>query len=1128
MEGSVQCEGLSFLLAYEDSELICRESRTLMRVPVIAGQGSCLEDCWARFVPRQGLELRPRLRGGGCCQSLPVPNSSAFHDLRDLHAAKKVSIVQNQHLAQEIAEEARDLAYRGLTAGLRLTQLDDLPQVSISSPLPVAEALFEALQEEGLWAVESDFLLRQMVARLARRFYVDHLFAESAHFIETVRERLREPIKQIKKRAKASQWYDSGVIAEISALQLFISSVHDTPRVWQQVRQPKPVIGRALVFPKPPEEALPSLEQVRTVLNHSMETQLLIDDLYFQAIPQNLSALLGISCLLLEPGAGKSWKIFYQTLSFLEWCFHRELISTQHAELLKPHLMQFLTLESCSPFVKSSSTWRICEKLATLLIKASQQNLLTDLLAAMSDREPDNRIQSVLTLPARMLRLEPSSGASRNLHVARCIGRDSDVQKARALLSSEGFLSVTGMRGVGKTHFVKALAEPYEVAWLCCATSVPALNASLRCLACNLRVSFEGLFEALTHRRVLLILDEANTASLQSCRGQVPTSCHIVTTSVEPFTEASLELQPLDITASAALLGDQSARSQVLAKALPGLPLALRVGRDLGESAAEVVLQLASLEKLEEKQRLVVETWVRSVAARSQGAWTLLQILSFLSSQEAVEELYEPVFRQLRPSDSLPQAKEELHSVLDEDSKGAFSVPVVLQEAVSGLSAFGRTVTLAQHLFSDESLGITNLRMAASVERLLRVIESKEIIEEMELRLCLKWVYFCVEKLGCGQFVSELLEKACIWYRHNPRMLDFKDLPVPYYLGICFRRLGNLPRAAELLFLEVVACEKTLPQTHPDLAFAYQLLANVYYHMRNLADAETFQQKCVLIRDTIGGNAGSYSLLAAIFHEQGKLAEAEKAQIQAIRLAADSELSGIYNNLACVYLDMKDLPSALKYQELAIKLDESTLPSNHSDLAISYSNLANILRDLGQFDRAKQLQQQALHIKEEVLPTDHPLLGVSYHSMARILLAMASPAAAHEFMVKAMRIEEQAADPHRLAQYLHTMAQIEANLENFPAAKAMLERELTLRLEKLSAEQNGLSAAFHEAGKLATRDQHFEAARNYLEQALALKEKVLPLKHPEVQACCRDLAEVCKALDLTDRASELETRLDAS
>lgn len=1128
MEGCIQCESLSFTLAVEESKLVCRESRTRLRVPLTVGEVKCLQDCWARFIPRVGLELRPRLLGGGCCQSaMPVPHSAALHDLRDLHAAKKVSIVQNQRLAQEIAEETRDLAYRGLTSGLRLTQLDDLPQVSINSPLPVAEALLEALQEEGLWMVESDFLMRQTVARLARRHFVDHLFAERTHFVENVRERLREPVKKLRKRAKASHWHDAGVLTEMAALQLFASSVHDTSRVWQQVRQPKPVVGRALVLPRP-EEDLPTLEQIRTVLCHSMETQLLIDDLYFQALPQNMDALLEIACLLLEPGSGKSWKTFYQALSFLEWCFHRELISPVQAHFLEPHLAPFLTLETCSALTTSSNAWRICEKLATLLIKASQQRMLTDLLQAMSIGEPDKRIQMVLTLPVRMLRLEPPQAHSRNFQVSHCIGRDSEVQKARAMLSSEHFLSVAGLRGVGKTHLAKALAEPYEVAWLCCGVSVPSLRAGLHCLACNLRVSFEGLYEALAHRRVLLILDEANSASLQTCRELVPTCCHLVTTSPDPLSEPCLDLQPLDFPAATTFLGDQSARTLVLAKALPGLPLALRVGKSLGESAAEVVLQLASVELIEDKQKVVVETWVRALAVKSESAWLLLQVLSLLSPQEAIEELYEPIFRRLRPNDSLSQAKADLHPVIDEDAQGAFSLPTVLQGAVSIVAVLERTVSLAQHLFSDECLADTNLRLAVSVERLVSMVERKDTVEAMELRLCLKWAYFCVEKLGCGQHVSDLLEKACVWYRHNSRGLDFQDLPVPYYLGTCFRRIGNLSRAAELLFLEVVVCEKTLPQTHPDMAFAYELLASVNYELRNLGVAETFQQKCVQIRDTLGASAGSYSLLASIFHDQGKLKEAEKTQLRAVEVASESELSAIYNNLACIYQDLADLPSALRYQEIALKLDEAHLQANHSNLAISYANLSNILRDMGDLQRAQQLQQKALHIKEEVLPSNHPLLGVSYHSMARIQLALASPTSAHDLQTKALRIEEQAADPQRLARYLHTMSEIETALGNSSAAKALLEREVTLRLEKLPEDSKSLATAFYEIGRLAMSDTNFEAARNYLEQTLTLREKIFPLQHPEVRACCQDLSQTCRALQLTTRALELETRLTAS
>ena len=1075
---TIHCSSLSFTLHLSPSNsLLCYETHTRLRVPVtITGPISPLSTYWARFVPRSGLELRPKLLGGGCCQSSPTRLS----EIRDLQTIKKINILQNQRLAQEIADETRNFAYSGLTTGLRLSQLDDLPQVSINNPLSIAESLLEALGEDGLWTVESDFLLRQTVARVMRREFLDHLFGNRGHFGEIVKEKIRKPVKGIRKRMKMGRGMESGVRVELAALKEFTGAAQDPVHTWSFTQQSKPLIGRAYVLPRPLHSP-PSLDQVRGLFpSHPYDIQLLIDDLYFQATPDNLSSLLRIACFLLEPGPGKTWKIHYQALSFIEWCFHRELISPEQGETVKMWLKPFLTVSGASE-VAGGNGWRLCEKVTTLLMKAAQQNVMLELLAYIATSESDPRIQHLLSLPTHLLRLDIPASLPRNLPVLPCLSLDSSLQHAKSLLSTHQTLSLTGQPGVGKTYFAISLSQTYEIAWLCPATSLPVLYLSLRVLAGNLGVRFDGLQTALEGKKAVIILDNAVEMTVSRCLELVPGSCKVITTSREALCDTVVELQPMDSGLSAKLcewLGENEV--------------------DMGE--------LVGVEG-EERERRVVERWVREMKTRFPAGYGLLEVVARLAQGGEVEELYEPVFRHMHPSDSYPSSKSLLDSFFPSTLHHAYLLPSLLPSSLpSSPTLFPILVSISELLFTDDSLSDANLKLALAVQKLVSEIQNKENVELVEMKLCLKWTYFCVEKLKCGENVGKLLEQICVWYRLNPRGLDSMELPVPYYIGTCFKRLGDLQRAAEYFLLEVVTCEKTLPQYHPDLAFAYELLSSTYYQLHNYPAAELFQQKCLFIRHQTTPLASSYRLFSSILHAQNKLKEAEKALFQAIPLANSTEKPDFYSDLAAIYSEMGNFEAAKRYQLQSLRLDEAENSGNRLNLAISYSNLANIYRNMGKFNEAIEFQAKSIKIKEEILKNDDILLGISYNSMAKINISLKNLSLAHFYQLKALKIEKN-------EDFLHTMAEIEANLGDFEGAKEKFRLEIAIRREKMTENEGWkLGIAYFECGKLELEEKKYELSRENLEKAAFYMEKTVSKENGELQECYRLLTLVYEEL----------------
>ena len=1162
---TLQCEELYFTLTLEAEVLVCRERLSSIRVPIsidgiqidgVRRPGtefwSC---CSARFRPRKGVEVRLGLKGGGCCNSSALPRSGRMssQDLHDLYSVKKLSIVQNQQLAQEIAEEVRDLSYKGINAGMRLSELDDIPQVSVKTPLAVAESLLEALDEEGFWSADSDFLIRQTIVRLARRHFMDYIFSERAHFVENRRERLSQQLTDIQAsvRRRDALWPESGVLAELAVLKMFVRAANDTPRIWQRVCEASPELGIAFKSAGP-QDSVATLAEISAFMsvpsgtNHTMEIQLLIDDLYFQSSTSRMDQLFQITSMLLSPAPHKSWKTLYLTLSYLEWCSHKGLITPEQAEGMKDTLRQFATIAGCAALGVGKNAWRLCEKLATLLTKASEQGMLEDLYQVVRTQEKDERIQRVLMLPGKILRMEPLPARRCNIsHRLRpLLHRDSDLHRAKSILSSTHLLNISGPRGIGKSHFANTLAVMvsggYDIVWLCAAETVTSLAVSVRILAWNAGITGDTpqVIETLARKRVLVVLDDVSQSVIGQWRKFLPENCHIIATSVDETTqEETIRLSPMEGSAAISLMiGDRSndPRLPSVVKLVPGRPLTLTaLGVLLSPSASpndfSAVLTEDPDASEDRRQEKILQKCVRSLAIKSPAVSRLLTILAVLSPADAQEELYAPIFRCFCKIGDLAPAKVVVRNSLlaSEDELGSFSMSREAQKAILAVcdgndlrATFIAAVQVVQLLFSDECVSDTNCRMALSVESLVHQIMSKDSVESAEIRLSLKYVYFCIEKLSCGEHIKPLLEKTCTWYHLNPKVHDFHDMPVPYYIGTCFRRLGDLTHAAEYLLIEVIICEKTLPLDHPDLAACYELIASIFYQLNNLVAAENFQIKSVRIREktTTPELAHAYSILSSIYHDQGRLSEAERAQLNAVavlrQLPSNSnvELATLYSNLASIYQDQGNFPSALSYQEKAMKIDEEILPSNHADLATSYGNLSNIYRDMGDLPKALQYQAKALLIKEEVYSEDHPLLGISYHCMAKLLLSLGEGHRAEEYQDKALRIEENA-DPvneQRLAKYLHTMAMVQKNIGKMHHALELVLREVKLR-ERIPGEEKELAVAYYEAGTISHSLSDSTTAKEYLGKAVSLRERVLPTYRDDLLACYRALTLVSSA-----------------
>jgi Tfp pilus assembly protein PilF len=79
-------------------------------------------------------------------------------------------------------------------------------------------------------------------------------------------------------------------------------------------------------------------------------------------------------------------------------------------------------------------------------------------------------------------------------------------------------------------------------------------------------------------------------------------------------------------------------------------------------------------------------------------------------------------------------------------------------------------------------------------------------------------------------------------------------------------------------------------------------------------------------------------------------------------------------NLGNVYLSTGDYEKALEQYESALKIQESSQPSDHPDVAVTLHNLAVVQARQGNNNEAKEYLERAEEIAGQTLSLKHPFM----------------------------------------------------------------------------------------------------------------------------------------------------------
>jgi tetratricopeptide (TPR) repeat protein len=145
----------------------------------------------------------------------------------------------------------------------------------------------------------------------------------------------------------------------------------------------------------------------------------------------------------------------------------------------------------------------------------------------------------------------------------------------------------------------------------------------------------------------------------------------------------------------------------------------------------------------------------------------------------------------------------------------------------------------------------------------------------------------------------------------------------------------------------------------------------VIYRIQGALDkALEYQEKALKLNEKLDNKewmATALREIGIIYNEYGELDKALEYHLKALKLDEEMGRKGViaadYDEIGVVYREKRDFDKALEYQEKALKLGEDA--GNNEGIANAFGNLGNIYRDKGELDKALEYFERALKLNEK-------------------------------------------------------------------------------------------------------------------------------------------------------------------
>jgi len=353
------------------------------------------------------------------------------------------------------------------------------------------------------------------------------------------------------------------------------------------------------------------------------------------------------------------------------------------------------------------------------------------------------------------------------------------------------------------------------------------------------------------------------------------------------------------------------------------------------------------------------------------------------------------------------------------------------------------------------------------------------------------------------------------------------------YIGNCYKRLGDLPRALEYL-KQALAMKRELGDRLEE-GKTLSHLGLVYWEMGDYPQAIDHLTQSIALARELGDRqleGAALNNLSLVYDEQGDYRRSLEQYQRALELHRATNFpegeSAILGNIGGVYLLLGQFQEALRYYQQALAISErlNLKPSAAQDLgniAVCQLGLGEVGQALSTFDRALALAREAGLKKEE---------ADWRKGKGEALLRLGKYSSALEQYSVAAKTYEQAGLKRELIEALNDLGTLHVLLGDAASAEKEFRRAVALAREL--GHSRGVTFNLISLGNLEWRRKRYEEAAALYAEALARAREAndqghmaasliqLALTYPELGRFDEALREGQEALKL---AREQGTRL---
>jgi tetratricopeptide (TPR) repeat protein len=946
----------------------------------------------------------------------------------------------NQRKATYIAEAIKVQASRGVYANLQLAQLQDIPLVTIESPLFIARSLLSVLGADEIWTNKFRFQLRYTLARLARRYIVDYILSNPKIY-KANRRTLKIETAEIKSMVAVQSKctaLDSGVRAEVSIIHNLVNQVSTNTRWWEILSSDASVLLEAYSSKDVGSLVVKAAELAvwfKDVLSKEslVERSLLIDRLYILDGPTAAQSFLEIM------QGELTWETQYMALAYLEWGIHRNKFTTSQLETFRPTFEHLLQLKRSN----------VNEKLATILLKLKEQGLFSDLLACLRAQDTSDLVATLMRVPVDLLAPEPKVSALSNTSPDSPVlyGRDTELSIVKQRLMEEKYLAIAGLAGMGKSMLGLKVAEEcvstFDIVWVLNAETESDLETSLVNLGTYLWVEvsakdkYRMLHKALlSYNQVLLVFDNAVKLIEPVYELFKGMNMHLLLTTRDETFEAAFILRGWQVEVAVRYLTDITHRTEetkeleALCVKLSCAPLALKVASVFIQSEKTMPLKellgkldedLAYIEDSNLHQSYRITKMISECVHKAVEAYAptrdFLLMCAFLSPNSVPHALYSRLFIDISQADlRLCKRNAKVYSLFEEDEDQAISMHRLVQQTVLSAEAALQVLPLLTKsiatCLSDKG---TRREVLRSTKSVLYFVMHRGLLDEYG-EFCMHFLHMSIALKGVSLERTKMLLDLLHW-------LDSHQPFIPQLSPVTAAEFAVDLNAAGLsaLALKIAAqIEAEVPDQKMEL---HRALGTLYMSTSEWDKAEAHFSKCLAdMLDSLGpkhhDTAGVYNDLGIVCMNKGDWATSEDYCLKCLSIwqetlePVDLELSKVYNNLGILYKHTNDIAKSLKYYQKCLQIRQIKLPPKHPDIALIYNNLGNLYRIKRDFPQSEECYGKCLGIMKEIYGADHAELAVIYNNLGVLFSDKGDTQQADENFMMAMHIKLQTLEPN--------------------------------------------------------------------------------------------------------------------